>query len=337
MEANQLHYVLRPEALSDHSGTATLYLSARSDSSHSVLSDFRPSRGTELVTLSTVDAELEKLWDDVKPHLLVLKIDVEGAEAMVLAGAHRTLAERRPVLVFEVLPGRGETEIATVLEEHAYTLFRPSSSRWVESRTLFGDESYRDRDWVALPSEMAAMANCFLAETDPDSLSPRFVSRRNREADRALSIWVETVLARSNDASRDLATARVQIEEQALELVSQRLATEDMSARVLAAELNLEQEVESLGGICADLRLQVSSLQQQRLEVEEALRRRDEEVRRTELQLQEAIEMNSLHVSMLTQVFRSRSWRWTRWLRRHSRHGWSEQSSTRRGIEQGGQ
>lgn len=44
----------------------------------------------------------------------VIKIDIEGAEARVLAGAARLLAERRPIVICEV-HGREERELVRQL------------------------------------------------------------------------------------------------------------------------------------------------------------------------------------------------------------------------------
>lgn len=334
MDANSLPYEIRAEALSEHPGQAIFHLSSRSDSSNSLLPEFRPSRGTETVTVSTVDAELEDLWDKFRPHRLVVKIDVEGAEAMVLSGARRTLAEKRPVLVFEVLPGRGEAQIASILREFAYTLFRPSSAGWIECHTLFGDESYRDRDWIALPSELVALSDGFLARPDPDRHSPRIRSRLGIEVDRSLGAWVEIVLEKSSSLSRDLAASRGRLAEQALELESQRRATEDMTARALTAEARMEQELESLREECDRLRGGVEDLHEQKLMAEETARARTEEAARKELELRNVLQVNSLHVRMLHQVFNSRSWRWTRWLRRQGPQRPGGPSSAALGTEQ---
>jgi FkbM family methyltransferase len=52
----------------------------------------------------------------------LLKIDVEGAEALCLRGAGRLFAEVRPVLVCEVAAENAE-EVGEILRRHGYTLF----------------------------------------------------------------------------------------------------------------------------------------------------------------------------------------------------------------------
>ena len=61
----------------------------------------------------------------------LLKIDVEGAEMLVLAGAEQILAHKRPVVYVEV----GEDQAAAVtalLQRHGYVLFDGDGSPDIE-------------------------------------------------------------------------------------------------------------------------------------------------------------------------------------------------------------
>ena len=63
------------------------------------------------------------------PH--VLKIDVEGAEVMVLEGGTRVLSESRPIIYVEV--GRGQNEAVTnILKAKDYRLFDGDSDDGLE-------------------------------------------------------------------------------------------------------------------------------------------------------------------------------------------------------------
>lgn len=64
---------------------------------------------------------LDGLLDAFPPPRL-LKIDVEGAEALCLRGAERLLAEIRPLLVCEVA-AENAAEVGERLGRHGYTLF----------------------------------------------------------------------------------------------------------------------------------------------------------------------------------------------------------------------
>jgi FkbM family methyltransferase len=77
-------------------------------------------------TVATVT--LDKFCRDIglKPNLV--KIDVEGAELMVLRGARELLSQARPVIILAVHPywlpaGQTPAEIADLLAEHNYELF----------------------------------------------------------------------------------------------------------------------------------------------------------------------------------------------------------------------
>ncbi|HEV2713584.1 MAG TPA: FkbM family methyltransferase [Gaiellaceae bacterium] len=90
---------VRPVALSNRSGEASFtYVRTRPG-----YSGFRPRRypaaeETESITVTTETLD-SSLPEDYVPALI--KIDVEGAEEQVLAGAMRTITEHRPTIVFE--------------------------------------------------------------------------------------------------------------------------------------------------------------------------------------------------------------------------------------------
>src|SRR5206468_3441178 len=86
--------------------------------------------------------------DDFRPRwgarrIGLLKIDVEGYESEVFAGARALLRKDRPRLImFESLGGAVDEEIAAVLEDAAYTVFQldeggcPMFDRWA-AQNLF--------------------------------------------------------------------------------------------------------------------------------------------------------------------------------------------------------
>jgi FkbM family methyltransferase len=85
-------------ALSDHDGTAELYVPYVGDAPHSELARFeRPAGRAErvVVTVRTLDGFA---LEDVG----LLKIDVEGHERAVLAGSADTIARERPILFIEI-------------------------------------------------------------------------------------------------------------------------------------------------------------------------------------------------------------------------------------------
>jgi FkbM family methyltransferase len=91
-------------AISDRSGDALLHVPRTADPSFSSLAEGRFAEGEPVSVLTaTLDAEVEAA--SLAPALV--KIDVEGGELAVLAGARRTLAAR-PALLVEV--GRDSAE-----------------------------------------------------------------------------------------------------------------------------------------------------------------------------------------------------------------------------------
>ncbi|MCW0181203.1 MAG: FkbM family methyltransferase [Zavarzinia sp.] len=88
------------KAASDHIGRAVFYHVPLGDDpqTYSLLNDGSNAE-TEEVELTTID----QLMAELAPGRLdVLKIDVEGAEALVIAGASDTIARHRPIILFEV-------------------------------------------------------------------------------------------------------------------------------------------------------------------------------------------------------------------------------------------
>ena len=98
---------LSATALSDHAGAGTLYVPSQAhgliETSSSLDPAFIPAHSAErTVPLQTLDAFLAASRFANTP-VTVMKIDVEGHEVPVLAGARVTIARFRPILFVEVL------------------------------------------------------------------------------------------------------------------------------------------------------------------------------------------------------------------------------------------
>lgn len=109
-------------AAAERDGRATLHV-ARRGRAASWIAGSSPStqaggwRSRLEVATVTLDSLLER-----SPAPTVVKIDAEGSEARVLAGAARLLGEVRPVLLIEVSAACRE-EVSTVLKANSYRLF----------------------------------------------------------------------------------------------------------------------------------------------------------------------------------------------------------------------
>lgn len=113
-----------PMALSDHTGTATLYVPTQEhglvETSSSLEEGFRSNYGsTQIVPTTTLDTFLsaDRL---ARQRVTMIKADVEGHEASVIAGARATIARWRPLLFLEVLPHGDAVALTRFLAEERY-------------------------------------------------------------------------------------------------------------------------------------------------------------------------------------------------------------------------
>jgi len=119
--SNRLAHVdVLPVAVSDGLDVKTFHIARRGRSANFLegfgLTDAGGSREIQWVPTVTLDWLLERF-----PAPQVLKIDVEGAEALVLRGARRTLSEIRPVVLCEVA-AENAGWVAEFLQAHEYLL-----------------------------------------------------------------------------------------------------------------------------------------------------------------------------------------------------------------------
>ena len=109
IELNGLDNVtVRAVALSDRVGDSEFFLNDASTMGSLVVSSSLAESVT--VRTSTIDEELKSV-----PAPDLLKIDVEGGESAVLAGASRMLRDHRPTLIVEVLSRVQQRDVANRL------------------------------------------------------------------------------------------------------------------------------------------------------------------------------------------------------------------------------
>jgi len=151
--ANDLGCEVEELALGAETGRATLYLSAKTDSSNSLRVGFRTATGT-------VEVPVERLDDYVartgrRPG--VMKIDTETTEPDVLAGGPETLRTIRPWIVCEVLADKTEAPLMQILRPLGYRFYHLGAGPVpVESDAIVGDRTYRHRDWLFTPAPLPA-------------------------------------------------------------------------------------------------------------------------------------------------------------------------------------
>jgi len=110
------------EALSSHSGVAPLYLPTREhgwvETSSSLESSFKSCHAEVLpVAVNTLDA---RVAESMPGRIGIIKIDVEGHEAAVLAGAAATVQSHQPRIFVEMLPGADFGALHEFLDRHSY-------------------------------------------------------------------------------------------------------------------------------------------------------------------------------------------------------------------------
>lgn len=158
--------------LSDEDGFADLGLSHANDVAASIHTAFRPEGfyATRMpVPVFRGDTVLAALNS---PALGIVKIDVEGAEHMVLAGLNGTIARDRPHVVFELLPDilmrdgsalDGETiarredvraAIAAFFAGHDYRFCLVAEDGTLSHQAALAPAKRQIRNYVAVPAEM---------------------------------------------------------------------------------------------------------------------------------------------------------------------------------------
>jgi FkbM family methyltransferase len=96
------------------------------------------------IELTTIDEVLGGRRADI------IKVDVEGLEARVLAGAHETLARFRPALILESLTERSFEEIRDVLTPHGYDRCEHLAPKDAVLTTRYVDmDAYANFLWTA--------------------------------------------------------------------------------------------------------------------------------------------------------------------------------------------
>ncbi|MFZ7096833.1 FkbM family methyltransferase [Luteimonas dalianensis] len=146
-EANGLDIQCRPEALSDTSGTAKFYVSAKSDSSNSLNPRFRPAKDVIDVELATID----EVYGGEPADGWLFKIDTESTEPDVIRGASAFIRRARPWIICEVLHGRGEDRLQLLVDEHRYHAYHLKAGPLTAPEPIAGDSTYEYRDWLFAP------------------------------------------------------------------------------------------------------------------------------------------------------------------------------------------
>jgi FkbM family methyltransferase len=121
-------------AVSDHTGTATIYLPPPINDTVETSASLDPSfKGHHERVVEIATTTLDDHWTSIgEPDVAVVKIDVEGHEVSVLTGAERMVERTQPVIFIEVF--KHTDELDAFKERHTYVDVRMS-----DVEAIFGD------------------------------------------------------------------------------------------------------------------------------------------------------------------------------------------------------
>jgi FkbM family methyltransferase len=122
-------------AISDTCGTARLYLHNSGNSALNSLTKtavmVQKGPGIQPETAEVKTWSLDEYCQRTKLHPRVIKIDVEGAELMVLRGAREVLTRHKPTLILAVhpamIPGEQVDVLFSLLDQHGYKICRSNT------------------------------------------------------------------------------------------------------------------------------------------------------------------------------------------------------------------
>jgi FkbM family methyltransferase len=279
MSVNGLSIVPEQVALSDRDGSAQLHFPPDVHGLIESSASLNPSFKEEVV--AAIDVRCERL-DSAQSRLGdervgFVKIDVEGAEELVLAGAGDCLRRDRPFVAVELLPRARFDVVAGVMADHGYRLLsmRPGLEVAEETEPHYIEESWNQ---LLVPAErfddvvarLTAAAGAIAV--DRDTLTSRerllfdsaIVERRAGQAElddlaglladteRILREQIAVLEVQLQDArsERDAATdalrpAQEQVESLRRELAEERARADQEQARADDAELRTRELTES--------------------------------------------------------------------------------------------
>lgn len=137
---NGLRVRVEEVALSNHTGTGLLRLSATSEVSNSLAAGFRPELSRIPIQVHTASRWRER--DNIVP--AVLKVDTGPTAPDVIAGALEVMRRFRPWILCEVLPGHGiEERLMALLEPLHYSWHRVEGDPPHPPQALLTDHSFR--------------------------------------------------------------------------------------------------------------------------------------------------------------------------------------------------
>jgi FkbM family methyltransferase len=125
-------------ALSNETGQASFFIPLAEDSSELHLAGNLKNSHSQFERQSVIKVEVRTLDSFALKGVQFIKIDVEGSELEVLAGARETIARDHPGLLLELLSGTYKDPLATtreVCEKYDYSAFIVDNGKRLDAMT----------------------------------------------------------------------------------------------------------------------------------------------------------------------------------------------------------
>ena len=137
---------INSSAISNYDGVIKLYIPQENlPTDASTLEGFRYCSKEIMVQAITIDTFV-KQNNILKIDLL--KIDTEATEHLVLEGARNIIKRDEPIIISEVLSGRTEQELHSVLDDLGYKYYLISDKGLIKKETIEGDKTYKNKDYL---------------------------------------------------------------------------------------------------------------------------------------------------------------------------------------------
>jgi FkbM family methyltransferase len=147
VELNKLHNIhINPCAITNYDGEIALYVpNGAIPTDASTLKGFRES--AEIISVQAKAIDSFVIQNEI-PKVDLMKIDTEGTEHEVLEGAKNILIRDEPIIICEVLRGRTEDHLHSVMDGLGYTYFWISDIGLIEKKRIEGDPTYRNMNYL---------------------------------------------------------------------------------------------------------------------------------------------------------------------------------------------
>ena len=158
VEQNGLSQVtINESAVTNYDGSIKLYIpdAAMLPTSASTLSGFRKA----VLELDRPAVTLDAYFDQHREASIdLIKIDTEGTEPLVLAGAQKILTTHGPAIICEVLHGQTEQRLHAVLDPTDYQYFLITEAGLIRKEQIVGDSTYENLNYLFItPARMQQM------------------------------------------------------------------------------------------------------------------------------------------------------------------------------------